>query len=89
MVLYNRSAEEIYNMVGFSPGILISIMSLQIFWKFLAGGQFRRFKINQFEKIIKFLLSSFLLFCQRKYDRCIRAESLHQWVFKKSQKSEL
>jgi hypothetical protein len=35
---------------------------IQSFRKFLAGGQFRRFKINQFEKIIKFLLSSFLLF---------------------------
>ena len=37
---------------------------IQSFQKFLAGGEFRHFKINQFEKIIKSLLSSFLTFCR-------------------------
>ena len=65
------------------------VLYVQSFWKFLPGGQFRSSKINQFEKIIKFLLSSFLLFFQRKYNRCIRAENQYQWVFKKSQKSKV
>jgi hypothetical protein len=63
-----------------------------IFWaprqrylrKFLSGGEFRHFKINQFEKIIKSLLSSLLICFQRKYDHCIRAENPRQWIFKKT-----
>ena len=53
-------------------------MTRASFRKFLAGGEFRRFKINQFEKIIKSLLSSFFICFQRKCIRCIRAENLHQ-----------